>query len=104
VRDHQQPVRALSGVVRGIEVLLHVAQELDLSAELQRLEQEIARLERLLQGTRAKLSNENFLRNAPAEVVERERQKEHNFQQSLDALRQRLSALRQLTDREPDHA
>ncbi|MEN3026380.1 MAG: valine--tRNA ligase [Chlorobiota bacterium] len=95
--DHSTLDKALSGVVRGIELLLPISADYDLSAELERLHREIARLERLLEENRAKLHNEAFLQRAPQHVIEREREKEQSFLQSLSRLRERLQLLESLT-------
>jgi valyl-tRNA synthetase len=50
------------------------------AAEIERLQQEIARAE-------AMLANERFVQNAPANVVEAEREKLARYQRELDALR-----------------
>jgi valyl-tRNA synthetase len=48
------------------------------------------RLEGSLKGLRGKLSNEKFVQNAPAEVVEKERQKEADWQSQLAKLQELL--------------
>ncbi|MDW7997744.1 MAG: hypothetical protein RMJ46_08750, partial [Bacteroidota bacterium] len=65
--------------------------------ELERLYREIARLERLLEENQAKLRNEAFLQRAPQHIIEREREKEQSFSQSLSRLRERLQLLASLT-------
>jgi valyl-tRNA synthetase len=52
----------------------------DLQAEIERLEQEVARAEGML-------ANERFTSKAPAEVVEAERGKLARYRRELDALR-----------------
>jgi len=44
-------------------------------------------------GLGKKLSNEKFLENAPAEVVEKERQRQTEYQGNLDRVRENLEAL-----------
>ena len=50
------------------------------TAEIERLQKEVARAEQML-------ANERFVQNAPAEVVEAERAKLARYQRELDALR-----------------
>ncbi len=94
------PARSLTGVVRGTELFLPLGEDFNVAAEVERIEREIQRLERLLAETEAKLRNEAFLQRAPQQVVEREREKEQSFRQSLAALSERLRLLVSLS-REP---
>ena len=54
---------------------------------------EISRLEGMLNGVSKKLSNEKFVNNAPADVVEKEKQKKENWQSSIEKLKSILSDL-----------
>src|SRR5439155_717011 len=70
-----RPRNSALGVVGGTE--LHVALEgvVDLAAERQRLEKEIRRAEEAIAFGRAKLARPEFAERAPAEIVEKEREK-----------------------------
>jgi len=59
---------------------------MDLDAEINRVEKEMAYLEGFVETVRKKLSNEKFLANAKPEVVEIERQKEADAITKIDAL------------------
>ncbi len=63
-------------LVRGIEVFVPLRGLIDAEGELAKLERGRVKLARNLKQVSAKLGNEKFLRNAPAEVVEKERGKE----------------------------
>ncbi|HEY2123819.1 MAG TPA: hypothetical protein VGG94_00025, partial [Chthoniobacterales bacterium] len=63
------------------------------SAERDRLEKEIARIETELRTVRAKLGNASFVDRAPPAVVEEHRQREKNFGDQLTKLQQALTAL-----------
>lgn len=103
--DHTMPPpHALTGVVRGTEVALVVGSAYNLARELERLRREIARLQRLLEATQAKLHTASFLERAPQEVIERERAKEQSFQQSLAKLQERLVTLETLASTEGSNA
>ncbi len=79
------------GVLRnGTELFLPLEGVIDLEKERVRLSEEIERLAGQLKGVRAKLQNENFVSRAPAEVVERERNKESNFQEQMTKLQEKL--------------
>ena len=57
------------------------------------LQKEISRLEGSLAGIEKKLSNEKFVNGAPAEVVEKERTKQRDWQENLRKLREILENL-----------
>jgi valyl-tRNA synthetase len=59
---------------------------IDLDAERKRLEKEIQKFTGLLKGLDAKLSNEKFTGKAPAEVVERERQRQEEYRVNVAKL------------------
>ncbi|MDR9441664.1 MAG: valine--tRNA ligase [Schleiferiaceae bacterium] len=75
------------------ECYIPAAEQVDLAAEQQRLQEEIAYLEGFLQKTEKKLSNERFVQNAPAVVVDKERQKKADAADKLAALRESLGKL-----------
>ncbi|HEU4556270.1 MAG TPA: valine--tRNA ligase [Longimicrobium sp.] len=83
-----------SAVLRsGTELFLPLAGVIDLDRERKRLRDEAARLEGLATGTEKKLANEGFVAKAPAEVVEREREKLAGFREQVEKLRGKLAAL-----------
>jgi valyl-tRNA synthetase len=84
------PKASASAVVQGCQVIVPLRGAVDLAGELARLDKELARLEKDVVGVNMKLSNESFVSRAPAEVVERERQRAG---QLLDA-KAKLLALR----------
>ena len=63
----------------GTEVIIPLEGVIDLAKESEKLNAEILRLNRLVEGVRKKLSNEKFLSAAPTEVVEREKLKKTVF-------------------------
>ena len=62
-------------MVGAAEVYVDLAGVVDVRAERQRLQKEIARIEQTIGFTRAKLARPDFVERAPAEVVEKEREK-----------------------------
>ena len=67
---------------------------IDADAEIAKAEAEIKRLEGFLQGILKKLSNERFVANAPAQVVELERKKQADAESKIAALKESVKALR----------
>ncbi|MCF0198268.1 MAG: valine--tRNA ligase [Bacteroidaceae bacterium] len=66
---------------------------IDVEAERAKAEAEIKRLEGFLTGIQKKLSNERFVANAPAAVVEMERKKQADAESKIAALQETLKAL-----------
>jgi len=67
------PKASASNVVRGCEVIVLLDGAVDFQAELARLEKEIGKVDKDLVALNGKLSNENFVKRAPAELVESEK-------------------------------
>jgi valyl-tRNA synthetase len=61
--------------------------------ECRRLSEELARIDRQIQAQAAKLGNESFLSRAPADVVQREREKEREWHQQRSTLVTKLESL-----------
>ena len=76
-------------VVRDVTVALNVGGSVDLEAERERLHGEAASVQKHLAGLEGRLSSSQFLDKAPAEVVERERER-------LESGRARLERITEL--------
>jgi valyl-tRNA synthetase len=70
-----RPRASALGVVGHSEIYVELEGLVDLTAERQRLEKEIKRTADAIAFTRAKLSRRDFVDRAPAEIVEKEREK-----------------------------
>ncbi|MBR1755278.1 MAG: valine--tRNA ligase [Bacteroidaceae bacterium] len=66
---------------------------IDVEAERKKLEGELQRIESFLVSIEKKLSNERFVQNAPAAVVEMERKKQADAQQKIASIRETLASL-----------
>lgn len=82
-----------SAVVKGCELYIPLEGLIDLDVERTRLQKEIQRIEGALIGVEKKLSNENFVKNAKAEVVELEQKKKSDWQEKLIKLKEILTNL-----------
>lgn len=77
----------------GAELFLPLAQLIDVGREQDRLREELGRVERLLASASGRLASDQFLTRAPAEVVEREREKATSLADQRDRLARKLAAL-----------
>ena len=83
-----------SAVMRdGTELFMPLTGLIDIERERERLMRETGRLEGRMRGMRAKLANENFVTRAPAEVVEREREKLATCKVQFTKLQEKLTSL-----------
>ena len=77
----------------GSEVVVAIAGTIDVKQECRRLSEELTRLDQQLAALAARLTNENFVSRAPADVVAREREKEKTWREQRDVLAGKLRAL-----------
>ncbi len=77
-----------------IDVYVDVAQFIDISAEIARLEKQQQKLETTISGKKKKLSDERFTTRAPALVVQRERESLDDLQRQLATTLKTLDGLR----------
>ena len=67
---------------------------IDVEAELAKAEAELKHLEGFLNGVMKKLSNERFVNNAPAQVVELERKKQADAESKIATLKENIASLK----------
>lgn len=87
-------LKAISSVCGGVEVYLPLEGLVDFEREIARLEKELATTQKELERVQKKLANPDFLAKAPAEVVEKERNRAEELKTKEGALRQRLFSLK----------
>ncbi len=89
----ERPRSAATAVVEGATIFVSLEGILDFEKEIQRLEKEIDKLAGDLKGASKKLNNEDFLAKAPAEVVEKVKEKHETIlakQQKLESNLERI--------------
>ena len=91
-----KPENAMAGVVEGVEIFLPLKGLIDVEKETARLTKEIDKLGKELKKLNGKLSNEGFLKKAPAQVVEGERAKLAGYEEKMKSLEARLADLKKL--------
>ena len=77
-----------------VTVELDTSGTVDLAAERRRLEKDLAVAQKELAGTKNKLGNEAFLAKAPAEVVDKIRERQQVAGEEVDRITSRLASLR----------
>jgi valyl-tRNA synthetase len=83
-----------TALIGELTVLVPMAGLIDTAAEIERLSKLLAKAEQELAKTRSKLSNENFVRNAPPDVVKQERDRQADFERQVTSIKAQLERLR----------
>jgi valyl-tRNA synthetase len=93
-RDGARPSVAASAVVQGCEVFLPLEGLVDLDEERARLAREADKLLGDLELTKKKLRNQDFLNKAKPEIVEREKTRLQQLEETLEKLKKAQESLR----------
>lgn len=93
--DAEIPASA-TALVGKLEVLVPMADFIDRDAELARLEKEVNKITTELARTQGKLNNPSFVDRAPAEVVNKEKEKLAAQEQARDKLNEQIARIAQL--------
>jgi len=95
LRSEQEiPKHSATSLVDGIEVVLPLADLIDLKEEESRLSKSVIQIEKDLAALTKKLGNENFLKKAPADVVQNEQERLTLLHENLVKQQQLLERLR----------
>jgi valyl-tRNA synthetase len=90
------PPEAAIALVGDLSILVPMAGLIDAAAEAERLGKQLATARKNLALTQGKLANENFVRNAPPEVVEQERTRVAELERTVTNLTAQLERVRRL--------
>jgi valyl-tRNA synthetase len=93
--DVQKPPQSATHVHPDFEAYVSLRGLIDRPKEIQRLEKQKAELQKRLQSARAKLENANFVKNAPPEIVQQQRDLVTDLESQLRAVEDNLRDLRQ---------
>lgn len=91
--DIKKPPVSASCVISGAEIFVPLADLIDIDVERQRLEKELVNMKNLLEKISRKLANADFLKNAPEDIVERERGKKDDYQERIEKLNRNLEQI-----------
>jgi valyl-tRNA synthetase len=88
--------KAMTAIVTGAELSLPLEGLINVEEEIRRLEKELEKLDKEVERVQKKLSNEGFVKKAPEQVIEEERQKEKDYTEKRDTVRGRIEDLKEL--------
>ncbi len=94
--DREDAPLCATALVGSLEILVPMAGLIDKDAELGRLNKEIQKKEKDKERVEAKLNNEKFTAKAPAEVVQKEKDKLSELSQALDKLKEQQEKIKTL--------
>ena len=90
----EKPEQAIGQVIGGgIEIFLPLAGMIDLDAERKRSQKEVSQLEKRIAASKSKLANPGFTQKAPAQVVEKERERLVDLELQAAKIWERLKEL-----------
>ncbi len=89
-----KPKNSIGFVESGIEVYIDLEGVVDAGKEQKRLEKEIVELKKYTGNLEKKLTNKEFIKNAPKEIIEKEKQKLSEAQEKLEKLQKQLTDLK----------
>ena len=84
---------AATFMVKTTEYFVPLNDKIDTEEELKKLKADLTYMEGFLASVLKKLSNERFVQNAPAKVVETERAKQNDAEAKIKALQERIAQL-----------
>ncbi len=89
-----EPSQAAQAVVSGITIYIPLEGLIDIPQEIARLEKELTNVQKEVVRLEGKLNNQGFVAKAPADVVEKERQKLEDYRNKQGTIAQRLAVLK----------
>ncbi|MFK5985365.1 MAG: valine--tRNA ligase [Pseudomonadota bacterium] len=94
--ETQTPPESATTMVGKMKILIAMAGLIDTDEELTRLAKEITKIEQYKATIEKKLANENFVKRAPEQVVNVEKEKLHQAQITLDGLLEQQQQIQKL--------
>lgn len=89
------PKLAKSAVIAGAQIFVPLAELVDLSEEIAKMDKEIDHLQEEVKRCKAKLANKGFVDHAPEAVIEKEKAKQSDYESQLAGAVQRLKELKE---------
>ena len=91
----EDPGNTVSFIVKNVEYFVPVGDMVNVEEELEKLETELDYTRGFLQSVQKKMSNERFVQNAPAQVVDMERQKMADAEGKIVVLEAQIKKLKE---------
>jgi len=91
--DHELIDNAFTGIFGSIKISIPMDGLIDIKEEKLRIERKIKKLGEEISKREIKLRNESFLKNAPVEVVKKEKDIAKNLKSDLDKLNYQLNKI-----------
>jgi valyl-tRNA synthetase len=92
-KEMTKPDHSASAVIRDAEIFIPLEGLIDLEQERSRLEREIKRVSQLLEKTNKKLSNEDFLKRAPRQIIDKEQSRKDEYRKMVEKLNKNLEGI-----------
>jgi len=96
VLANEEPPASATALLGDMRILVPLKGIIDVDAERARLEKQEQKLESDLSKAQAKLSNENFVNNAPPDVVAQERQRVSEFERKISQIKEQIEKLNEI--------
>jgi valyl-tRNA synthetase len=91
---NEKPDGVIVFTVGSQEYYVPLSESVDVEAEIKKIEEELKYTSGFLISVQKKLSNERFVNNAPAAVVDKERQKQADAEARIKVLEEQLKGLK----------
>jgi len=91
--DFKKPKHSASSVVANLEIFVPLEGLINIEVERNRLTKEVNRLESQIKSIKTKLMNQDFIKKAPEQVIEREKKKLTDFEVNLEKVQLNLESL-----------
>ena len=91
--DIKKPPLSASSVISGAEIFLPLKGLIDIEKEKARLQKDLDNLKNQLVKVSKKLANPDFLANAPAEVIDQEKLKKHDYEERIEKINKNLEQI-----------
>lgn len=88
-----RPEAVISSVVEDVDVYLHFSGLIDAQKEKAKIKDKISQLIKLIAAKENNLGNKNFVKNAPAQIVDKEKNAIQEYRDSLKRLEKMLNEL-----------
>ena len=97
IANGEKPPASATALLGDMRLLVPMKGVIDVDAERARLEKQKTRVTAELGKAQGKLGNENFVNNAPADVVAQEQQRAADFEKQIGQLSEQLAKLDELS-------